>query len=153
MSIRYGVKYAQQCPEIRAKSGYRYIYNGIKFDSQPELAYYIWLTDNKIQFEYQPSVHIEYQINGEIHVYIPDFKIGDRLIEIKGDQYLDKESGAWICPYDRSKDELYEAKHQCCLSNNVQILYSCDYQRYIDYVNQKYGKKYLKQFKNKFKKI
>jgi len=27
---------------------------------------------------------------------------------------------------------LYEAKHQCAIKNNVNILYSKDYQEYID---------------------
>lgn len=153
MLSRYGVKYAQQCPQIRKKSGFRYSYNGIKFDSAPELAYYIWLTDNGIQFEYQPAIYISYQLNGKTHIYIPDFKLGETLVEIKGDQYVDKITGRWICPYDNSRNELYEAKHQCCLANNVQILYSADYRKYLDYIDQKYGKNYLKQFKNNFKKI
>lgn len=36
-------------------------------------------------------------------------------------------------PYNHKLDGLYEAKHQCMLSNNVKILRSKDYQQYIDY--------------------
>lgn len=52
MNERYGVDSPQQCPSIRAKSGYRYVYNGVRFDSGPEIAYYIWLSDNNIEFTY-----------------------------------------------------------------------------------------------------
>ena len=33
---------------------HKYKYNDLKFDSSWELAYYIWLKDNNIQFTYQP---------------------------------------------------------------------------------------------------
>ena len=41
---------------------------------------------------------------------------------------------------DHSYDERYEAKHQCMLKNNVKILKTTDYMKYIDYVKSKYGK-------------
>lgn len=50
------------------------MYNGIIFDSAPELAFYIWLRDHNIQFEYQPKDHlIKYEVDGVIHTYYPDF--------------------------------------------------------------------------------
>jgi hypothetical protein len=33
-------------------SNVKYMYDSIKFDSAPELAFYIWLKDNNIEFEY-----------------------------------------------------------------------------------------------------
>lgn len=149
MKQRYGVEAAQQCRNIRIKSGYRYTYDNHKFDSSPELALYIWLKDNNIEFEYQPSKTFIYMFNNTQHVYIPDFKIGNQFYEIKGDQFVDKNTGKWICPYNRKNDKLYEEKYQCCILNNIIILYSCDYKKYLDYIDQKYGKQYLKQFKNK----
>ena len=56
-----------------------------------------------------------------------------------------------INPYDRSQDVLYESKHQCMKDNNIIILKSKDYQKYLDYISEKYGKDYLKQFKNNIK--
>ena len=35
---------------------WNYVYNGIHFDSSWEIAYYIWLKDNNIEFEYHPSI-------------------------------------------------------------------------------------------------
>ena len=39
------------------------------------------------------------------------------LYEVKGDHFFDGDK--MICPFDRSKDELFEAKHQCMLHNSV----------------------------------
>lgn len=60
------------------------------------------------------------------------FKIGEQLIEIKGDQFL-SEDLKWCCPYDYTLDKYYEVKHQCALQNKIKILYSKDYQKYIDW--------------------
>lgn len=35
------------------------------------------------------------------HYYHPDFMINNELVEIKGDQYVDKETGKWIFPYTK----------------------------------------------------
>ena len=42
----------------------------------------------------------------------------------------------------------YEAKHQCMLINNVKILRSAEYSKFLDYVSNKYGKDYLSQFRS-----
>lgn len=54
-----------------------------------------------------------------------------------------------INPYDRTQDAIYEAKHQCMLKNGVEIITSEKYKKYVDYVNDAYGKDYLKKFKNR----
>lgn len=147
MNEQYGVDYPQQNINIRKKSGFRYKYNNIKFDSSWELAYYIWLTDNKIDFEYQ-STAIKYTYNNTERIYIPDFKVGDMLIEIKGNQYF-KKDGTMQNPYCHFEDGLYEAKHQCMIENNVKILTNKDIQPILIYIENTYGKNYLKSFKNK----
>ena len=83
-------------------------------------------------------------------MYFPDFKIGDKCFEIKGDHFF-KEDGTMQNPYDHSQDLLYEAKHQCMLKNHVIIILtsSAFIKRIRQYINNKYGKKYLKQFKCK----
>lgn len=77
---------------------------------------------------------------------MPDFKVEDQLVELKGSQFL-KEDGSWKNPYDKSQDGLFEAKHQCLLKNSVKIIYTDEYMNYVKYVEEKYGKDYLKQFK------
>lgn len=117
-------------------------YNKIYFDSSWELAYYIWLKDHNIDFEYQPKEHFIYSYNNKIHEYEPDFKVNGVFIEIKGEHFF--KEGKMICPYDRKSDGLYEAKHQCMLANNIKIITDCS--MYLSYIDDKYGKYYLKQF-------
>ena len=144
-------KYNTPCPlrneNIKKLSFAKYFYNNIFFDSAPELAYYIWLTDNKISFEYQPNITFEYEYEGKKHIYMPDFLVEDQLIELKGSQFLN-EDGSWKNPYNKSDTGKTEAKHQCLLKNNVKIIYTDEYQKYLNYVKETYGKSYLKNFKN-----
>ena len=51
-----------------------------------------------------------------------------------------------INPYDRTQDGLYEAKHQCMIKNNINVI--TDYNQYEDYVNKKYTKDFLDLFRN-----
>lgn len=140
---RYGVENPMQISEIRAKSQSKYMYNMTNFDSSAELAYYIWLKENNIKFEYQPNIKFEYEYNGKKHIYCPDFLIKNEYIEIKGNHFF--ENGKMVNPYDRTQDDKYEAKHQCMLKNNVRII--TDYNIYITYVNEKYDNYYLSKFK------
>lgn len=123
-----------------SKTHKKYIYNNVKFDSSWELAYYIWLKDNNIQFEYH-SVILEYTVNDKKHFYYPDFKVNNELVEIKGSYLLD-ENMILINPV--TKEKLYE-KTQCLKDNNVKIITDCS--EYLNYIIEKYGKHYLKQFK------
>ena len=50
-------------------------------------------------------------------------------------------------PYDRSQDDVYEAKHKSMVENGVEII--TDYSEYLNYVGIKYGKDYLRKFKNR----
>ena len=50
---KYGVK-----TYLKLVSPTKYNYNDIIFDSKPEIAYYIWLTDNNIKFIYKPKTYI-----------------------------------------------------------------------------------------------
>ena len=120
-------------------------YKNEKFDSKWELAYYIWLEDHNIQFTREP-LSFEYSYNDRTHYYVPDFKIDDKIIEIKGLQFFENNDSTkrMINPYDRTQDDLYEAKHQCMLKNNVEIITDCT--EYINYVETVYGKNYLDKF-------
>ena len=93
------------------------------FDSVPEIAFYIWLNDSGIPFEYQPSDNFEFEFECRTHYYNPDFKIIETgmFIELKGLSFFENRDpdGKMVNPYDRSKDGLYEAKHQCMIRNNV----------------------------------
>lgn len=149
---RYGYESAMQNPEIRAKGQFNILYDNNSFDSYPELCLYLWLKDNNIPFEYQPKILFQYEYDGKIHQYCPDFKIYDLLYEIKGNQFFKNKDprNEMVCPWNHLLDGLYEAKHQCMLKNNVIILDSCSYQMFITYIEITYGKEfYLKLKKQK----
>ena len=145
----FGCENPMQNAEIRKKQQQKYEYEMIHFDSAPEIAYYIWLTDHNIQFEYQPDVHFNYEADNKKHSYFPDFIVEGQLVELKGSHFFN-DDGTMCNPYDHSQDELYEAKHQCMIKNKVNIITdsSLCVKVVYDYIDKKYGEGYLQQFKN-----
>jgi len=91
-----------------------------------ELAFYIWLVENNIPFDFQVDAGFMFSFDGKNHTYFPDFKIGDLYFEIKGDHFF-KEDGTMQNPFNHSQDGLYEAKHQCMIAHDVIILRSNEY--------------------------
>lgn len=146
---KFGVENSSQNPLVRRKQATKYKYENINFDSKPEMAYYIWLKDNNIDFEFQPNVKFEYLYENKLYYYIPDFKVENEYIEIKGLQFFKNYdiNETMINPFDRTQDAKYEAKHQCMIKNNVKIL--TDTKIYENYVKNKYGRTYLDSFKRK----
>ncbi len=142
---KYGVENSIQNYDVFRKARQKYFYDDTWFSSIPELAYYIWLTDHKIEFEYQPSPGLTYSVNGKNHKYFPDFKVNGQYVEIKGDQFFD-ENGNFIDPYSQD-NERAQAKWQCMAENNVKVMRKPEYQVFISYVKQTYGCNYMKQFK------
>ena len=110
-------------------------YPNIKFTTSWEFKVYDFLIENHIEFEYQPEIAIPYEYDGTTWTYHPDFRVGDRIVEVKGDNFfrINEETGkeemykTWRDP--NISDEEYEwqcgkeeAKHQCMITNNVTIL-------------------------------
>lgn len=153
---RYGVENPGATHESISKARRRLYYNNIWFASSPELAYYIWLTDNNVKFDFQPKNKVlEYSDKYNVkHRYYPDFYIYDenRLHEIKGLQHFrnfDKTKDM-IWPNNPKKDYIAEAKHQCMIKNNVKILTNDDYKIYLKYCQKKFNSsQWFKQFKIK----
>lgn len=126
---KYGVKY--HCILNKPK---KYVYDNRFFDSSWEIAYYIWLKDHNIQFEFHPDIAFKYvTTDGKEHKYFPDFKIGDEFIEIKGNHLLEN---TWSPPEKIS-----------CIKEHGKILGAEEIKPYLNYILNKYGKNYLKQFK------
>lgn len=143
---RYGVTNGGGSREAQLKIRKKYFYDGYYFDSSPEIAFYIWLVDNNIKFEYHPNEFIHYVFNGKQKIYQPDFKVDGQLIELKGGQFLNQD-GTWQCPYDKTKNSEFEFKHQVIMNHQVKIMYFDDYKQYLRYVESKYGVNYLTQFR------
>lgn len=145
MMQKYGVLYPGSSPELMKNRWSHYDYDDMNFDSSWELAYYIWLKDSRTDFQYHPNISFKFSFNGKEHCCIPDFKIGDKYIEIKGAHFIN-ENGTWKNPFKKELDDLYEAKRQCLLQNNVEIITDCEEQ--IEYVKNKYGKDFFLRCKN-----
>ena len=143
---KYGVPNYASSLEFHKNSRKLYLYDGITFDSKPELAYYIYCIDNHMDISRCPE-SFEYFYNGKKHYYIPDFICNGELIEIKGDQFFNGDK--MINPFNRDEDDLYEAKHQCMINNNVKILRYKDYISAINHVNNKYTSYFMDLFNTK----
>ena len=150
---KYGVNWITQSSEVQSKMKSKFKYDGRKFDSGLELAFYIFFNDNHIKFRYNDFDGIEYTFNNKTYLYFRDFEIEVNgityLIELKGSHFFNFD-GTMCNPYDHSQDELYEAKHQCMLKNKVNIITdsSLCVKVVYDYIDKKYGEGYLQQFKN-----
>src|SRR5574344_118322 len=117
-----------------------YEYDGKLFNSSYELCYWIYCKDNGYDIVREPCRFEFIRNDGKIHFYYPDFSVNGKIIEIKGDQFLDE------------KGELLDKeKLQCMKEHNVQMLRKIDLKECFDYIEKKYGKKYLESFKKEKK--
>lgn len=143
---KYGVKNPFQCADFKYKAWKKYYYKGLKFDSSWELALYIFAKDHNVPIIHEP-VRFKYTVNNIVHYYTPDFLYDGKLIDIKGSHLL--KDNLVIDPYNHWTAEELHAKNECIKQNNVKLLSYSDILFAIKYVENQYGKKYLKQFKNK----
>lgn len=138
---KYGKEYAfnARCFQIKSlktkkKKGIlrivkiQYELDDLIFDSSWEVVFYIWHRDNNIPIERNP-IKLNYLYHGVVHTTTVDFKVNDQLIEIK-------------CKYFMALDDVQKARVRALIDNNVIIL--TDVSRYMRYVNDKYGKNYIK---------
>ena len=123
----------------------KYIYNNIHFDSGWELAYFIYLKDNNINFEYHPKISFKYLDNlGKERLYYPDFLVNGEFQEIKGNQFFNENNE----PYSRYDNDFWWEKYNCMRENSVKILKYEDLAPIFEYIDFKYGKDYIKSFKS-----
>lgn len=124
---KFGVDYYVQTENIRNYRFKNIEYDNYIFNSNDEILFYKFCKDNNISLIIHDTYCIEYEFNQKHHLYFPDFRIGDRLIEIKGDHFFDID-GNLINPFtdDEETQSLYKAKQECMLQNNVLVLKSSD---------------------------
>ena len=135
-----GYYHPSQNPKTRRNHRTCYYYDNEEFDSSWELAYYIYLKDHDIQFEYH-TISVPYEWNGEIHYYKIDFKVGDEYVEVKGDHLLKKNV--------YTEDGRCEAKYEYMKEHNITVLSLEEIKPYLKYIKDIYGKDYLKSFRKK----
>lgn len=137
-----------------AHISYYYQYDDLLFDSSWELAFYIYHLDKGHNIKIGSDIkNFSYECNNEIHYYFPDFKVNNKYYEIKGEQFIERYKNGniktLICPYDRTKDKIYNAKYRCMKKHNVTIIDKYKIKKYFSYVIKTYGESYLDQFKIK----
>lgn len=109
---------------IGAGHGKKGWYKGIFCDSTWELAYVVYCIDHNIKIE-RNKTYFEYEYNGDIHKYLPDFVVDEKLIEIKG-----WKDSKWKIKENKFKDK-------------IKIIDKNEIGKYIDYVIQTYNCKNL----------
>lgn len=130
---RYGVESPMQCAYIFAKNKRKIFYKNEYWDSRWEIIYFEYEKSLGRNIQRNTKVSFDYVFNGKKHKYFPDFIIDNSFVEIKGDQFFDKDE-KMINPYDSLQNGLYEAKHQCMLQNNVKILKREDLQEAFEWI-------------------
>lgn len=132
-----GILY-QSTPAFSKDRRKRISYNENTFDSSWEVKLAEYCDKNDISYEYQPDISFTFFVNDKEMTYHPDFKINGMYFEVKGDHFF--ENGKMINPFDRTQDEIYEAKHQCMVANNVIILTGNDIKKLdktlLNYINE-----------------
>lgn len=108
MLRKYGVISIMQDPswrkEIKNKFGQLggtiggWCYQNKHFDSFWEIAFYIFLEEQKIPFVFQPSLDLYYLNNmNKKALYCPGFLIEDKIYEVKGDHLFNKKGEPISC--------------------------------------------------------
>lgn len=125
------IKISQTAKKNKKSGGYREgsghgkkgWYKGIFCDSTWELAYLIYCLDHNIKIKRNTQT-FDYEYNGEIHKYLPDFIVNGQLVEVKG----------WKDPKWLVKEKIFK---------NIRIIDKNEIQQYIDYVKTTYNCKEL----------
>ena len=141
---RYGVEHPLQSPEIFKKVKSKYVFENEHFDSSWELALWIYAKDHNEEIEREPC-YFEYEFEGQVHRYYPDFRYRGELIEIKGDQFFNEKDEP-IVPFGEKGS--WAAKFECAKSSGVKFLKGQDLDSIFKYVNSVYGKRLFKIFRN-----
>ena len=123
--IHYTVIGGYQIGAGSCKKGW---YKGIYCDSSWELAYLLYHLDNNIPIK-RCEDYREYEYNGKIYRYYPDFIVDEKVVEIKG-----------------RTDDKWQAK----ISQNpdIEVLYNKEIKPYLDYAIQTYGKDFTRLYEN-----
>lgn len=110
----------------RGKKGW---FKGFWCDSSWELAWVIYNIDHNFDFK-RNQIGFEYEYEGKIRKYYPDFLMMGTFYEIKGRRSFEKMD-------EENKEKIRQFK------NNLVILYEKQMKPYLNYVTEKYGKDFV----------
>ena len=139
MLKRYGCAHSSQIEHVKvskAKNVYKYKFGDETFDSSWELAFFIYNRDNGVDIS-RCYETFEYEYDSKIHHYTPDFKIGDKYIEIKGDYMWSANGLSHI--YSGDSEQKLVAKSKCMSDLGVQVLLKGDIDVALTYCVDKFN--------------
>lgn len=169
---RYGVEHISKVPKFIEKSlnsrflhyntytvHHNYEYDGLKFHSSWEVYYYIYQKEI-LKNDIIKGDIFEYEFENKICKYECDFKVNGENVEIKGNQYLN-ENGELYFPYIKQdkidyveKQKQWNAKQDCMIKNNVNIVSKEEMDSIISEVDLKFPNIIesckIKNFKNPY---
>lgn len=132
---RYGVDWFAQSHECHKNRRKHIACDGLTFDSAWEKLVYQFCQEHDLPCEYQPEVSFEYECDGGIHVYQPDFRINGVLYEVKGDHFfrINESTGEeeMFLPFKgrgmsdeeyRHRCNVFNAKYKCMRDHGVKLL-------------------------------
>ena len=119
---KYGVEYLSH--------NVFYKMDDIKFDSSWEIVFYIYHKDKGCDIK-RNDTHFTYIKDDKEHDTVVDFTIDGKLYEVKSSYYVN-------CQKEKIK---------VLLENNVEIISDNEIEMYFEYVKEKYGNEYIKQFR------
>lgn len=148
VSKKLKVALAKRTPEewsrIRQKGSKRYLYKDIYLNSSWEVALMIYAEDHNIPIEHEP-VQLQYEYDGKMHRYYPDFRYNGELLELKGPHFFN-DKRVLINPFEKDLDELNAAKWKYMQSIGIKVWSTNEMKPILDYVESKYTKDYIKLF-------
>ncbi len=106
----------------------------IAFDSLSEMKFYRYCKDQKVKILRNKRA-FPYECCGEVHMYIPDFKIGKQYIEIKGDNFFSNpgdKTSRLIDPSNRKSKKQPKCKQDLMKKMNVTIILSSEVDKLLE---------------------
>lgn len=145
--MRFGCNSSYELKIHRFSCNRFYKYDEVLFDSSWELALWIYARDHNEEIEREPCC-FEYEYNGKVHKYFPDFRYKGKLIEIKPKAAFN-EKGELINFWDKTLlgSLKMKIKQKTALDNNVIFWTQDDIRFALEYVKSNYGESFLRRFK------
>lgn len=127
---------------------HRFVYDNLRFDSKDELYFFIY---NKeiLKNDIKRGPTFEFEFQNKIHRYECDFKIGEKLYEIKSSHLF--KNGKLYFPYEEDKifrQALWDKKTEVMEQNNVKVILtnSDEMKKIIEEVNKVFTKDFVELF-------
>jgi hypothetical protein len=98
--------------------GIRGRYMGMRYDSSYELAFILKCQEEN-QVVTRVPFHIEYMWEGKTHRYLPDFIVGDTVIEIKPSNYINRPLIRALSMYIEKVETKFEALETYCQEHSL----------------------------------